>query len=748
MPDFYLVAVSLLFVLALLDLSVGVSNDAVNFLNSAIGSRVASRNMILLIAGAGILCGALASSGMMEVARKGIFNPELFSFRDVMVIFLAVMIADVILLDLFNTFGLPTSTTVSIVFELLGASVMVAILVAMTDPAVDSVLAFINGRQALVIIGGIFLSVGIAFSVGAAVQFLSRLLFGFQQRHGGVAKLAWAVLALSIITFFLFIKVLGGAAFVPDVVATAAGASPALLAAALPVFWLLVVLLLERIGFEPLRAVVIAGTFALAMAFASNDLVNFIGVPLAGMSAYRTWLDSGVDPGALQMAALREPVQGATGWLLAAGLVMVATLWLSAKARSVTETEVNLGRQNEGMERFHPGPASRAVVRAFLAVAEFVQRVFPAAVQQQVAQRFARTSSAPVNDDAPAFDLIRASVNLAVAASLIALATSMKLPLSTTYVSFMVAMGTSLADRAWGRDSAAYRVSGVLSVVGGWFLTAAAAFCGAAIVALVIHQFALTGLLLMVSLVALALVHSSRLHRRRAEAGSGADMPSLSGVPAEDALERVRERLGLQLERLQTALACALDGLNEANARTLAQGRREHEALTRATGIAQDRLVAAIRQSQLVVHGAGSIPLRLLSAEQDLQQSADAILGASSAFVDNGHLPPSPAVQAILAAMREQLAAAVSAVRRLATGAVVDPQPALDAARATAEALLESQLQELHECGRSVHNAGLILGIGLECLDVVTALERVAALLQEESLGDRAASGIPRPLPA
>lgn len=518
MPDFYLFAVMLLFALALLDLSVGVSNDAVNFLNSAIGSRVASREVILFIAGVGILCGALSSSGMMEVARKGIFNPELFSFREVMIIFLAVMIADVILLDLFNTFGLPTSTTVSIVFELLGASVIVALLAVMGDGGADSLLAYINARQALLIISGIFLSIGVAFSVGAGVQFLSRLLFGFEAHHGRAARLLWCACALTILSGFLFTKVLRGATFMPESAVAFTTTHLPLVLLVMGAGWVLVVLLLERLAIEPLRVVVLAGTFALAMAFASNDLVNFIGVPLAGLGSWEAWQGSGLAPDMLQMDALREPVRGAGGWLFAAGMVMVATLWLSAKARSVTETEVNLARQHEGSERFQPGPAAHGIVRAFLLLARGVQRVFPAAVQQQVARRFQRASGGVVSEDAPAFDLIRASVNLAVAATLIAIATSLKLPLSTTYVSFMVAMGSSLADGAWGRASAAHRVSGVLTVVGGWFLTAAAAFAGAATVAFVIHRFALGGLLAMALLVVFALVHSSRVHRRRCEA--------------------------------------------------------------------------------------------------------------------------------------------------------------------------------------------------------------------------------------
>ncbi len=728
MPDFYLVAVALLFLLALLDLSVGVSNDAVNFLNSAIGSRVASRTVILAIASIGIVCGALFSSGMMEVARKGIFNPELFSFADVMVIFLAVMIADVILLDLFNTFGLPTSTTVSIVFELFGASVVVAALVVMSDPGADSVLAFINARQAGIIVGGILLSVVVAFSVGTAIQFLSRLLFGFEGRHGPMVKWSWAALALSAISFFLFVKGLKGAAFVP------AGAVEFvfdhLAATALVLFavWFVLVLGLVSAGIEPLRVVVLTGTFALAMAFASNDLVNFIGVPLAGLSSFQAWQGTGLAPETMAMTALTEPVRGNTGWLLAAGLVMVITLWLSAKARSVTETEVNLGRQDESAERFRPGPVARSVVRAFLAAADFVQRVFPGAVQQQVTRRFSQSTAAPAGDG-PAFDLVRASVNLSVAAILIAFATSLKLPLSTTYVSFMVAMGTSLADRAWGRDSAAYRVSGVLSVIGGWFATAAMAFAGAGFIAFVIYEFELSGLIVMVAGVVFALVHSSRVHRRRAGAAADTGMPRLSGVPADDAMARVMERLGVQLDRLAETLDASLTGLHDEDSKALQAGRRHLLALEQATDVAERRMVAELKHSHLVARGAGDLPLRLLDAEQDLRQSAQVIVDSAQTFVLNGHVPPSPATRRLLDSLTKQLTAAVRSVRQAGVSGAPQPGEPLHGARRTADELVAVLLEELQESGRSARNAGLLIRIALECRDVVEALERMQELV-------------------
>jgi len=512
---FALIAV-LLFLLALLDLAVGVSNDAVNFLNSAIGSRVATRRTILLVASAGILLGALTSSGMMEVARQGVFRPDMFSFADIMILFLAVMLADVLLLDAFNSLALPTSTTVSIVFELLGAAIGLAVLSGFTGGATGSLSEYINVGQALVIIGGIFLSVGVAFAVGLVVQFVSRVLFTFKLRGGANDLLlrGWASLAFSALSYFLLIKGLGDSPIMPAALSASLQDFGPGKALALFVFWWLMTRVLRGAGVNVLRATVLFGTFALAMAFAGNDLVNFIGVPLAGLASFTAWSDSGLPPELLSMGMLAEPVRGETHWLLLAGAVMAVTLWLSARARAVTDTEVKLGRQHDGDERFKPGPLSRALVRGWMAVAARVANAIPSRWTRRLAARLAQPPFAD-DDDRPAFDLLRASVNLAVASVLIAMATSFKLPLSTTYVSFMVAMGTSLADGAWGRDSAVYRVAGVLSVIGGWLLTAVIAFATAATFAVVMRLGGVTAIMTMMVLGALVLYRSRVAHRQR-----------------------------------------------------------------------------------------------------------------------------------------------------------------------------------------------------------------------------------------
>lgn len=508
--DSYLILVIALLILAIGDLVVGVSNDAVNFLTSAIGSKVASRKTILIIAALGVFVGAAFSSGMMEVARKGIFNPGYFSYAEVMIIFMAVMITDLILLDTFNTFGLPTSTTVSIVFELLGASFMVGYL--MLSEGVHPELGIwdlINTAKAGQIISGIFISIGVAFSIGALAQWISRLWFTFNIRRGVKRYGAlFGAICMTIIIYFLLIKGIKGADFGRAVNNFFKEATLQIVAYTFG-FSLLVLYLLQRIwSINPLKLVVLAGTFSLAMAFAGNDLVNFIGVPITGYQSYFLWQDSGLAAEAFSMSSLAEAVQTPKILLLIAGLIMVVTLWFSAKARKVTDTSVKLGSQGSVDERFKPNVISNGILSLATGFSNFFTAIIPKATKQKIDARF---SLEEISDqDKPAFDLLRASVNLVIASILIAFASSLKLPLSTTYVSFMVAMGASLADRAWGAGSAPYRVAGVVSVIGGWFLTAFAAFSASALVALAIYYggFWVAMLLFLVALG--ALVHSNR----------------------------------------------------------------------------------------------------------------------------------------------------------------------------------------------------------------------------------------------
>jgi len=536
METFFLLIVIILIVLAVSDLVVGVSNDAVNFLNSAIGSKAAPFIIIMIIAAAGIVFGATFSSGMMEVARKGIFHPDQFFFNEIMIIFLAVMMTDIILLDFFNTFALPTSTTVSIVFELLGAAVAISLIkIHAAGSTVADMSLYINTSSALLMITAILLSVVIAFTVGLLIQYLVRVMFSFNfEKNIKYFGALWGGIAITAITFFILIKGAKGSSFLTkDTVAWIRDNSLLILGVSF-VGWTVLLQLLQLIfRLNILKFIVLIGTFALAMAFAGNDLVNFIGVPLAGLESFRTFQDSGMaDPSGFAMTALSEPVKTPTIFLLIAGAIMVLALWTSKKAKSVSATTIDLSRQDDGYERFESFGMARGIVRASIGFSNFINALIPKTITNFLKSRFNRDQLKDVKKDKGlSFDLVRASVNLVVASALISLGTSLKLPLSTTYVTFMVAMGTSLADGAWGRESAVFRVSGVVTVIGGWFFTAFCAFTAAFLLALLIswgQVFAVIGLLL---LIIFFFVKSYSLHRKRdAERKHNEEVGNIEGL--------------------------------------------------------------------------------------------------------------------------------------------------------------------------------------------------------------------------
>ncbi|MFA8301269.1 MAG: inorganic phosphate transporter [Hyphomicrobiales bacterium] len=518
MDSIYLIILIVLFILAISDLIVGVSNDAVNFLNSAVGAKAAPFKVIVAIAAVGVLVGATFSSGLMEVARKGIFNPGTFYFDEIMLIFLAVMITDVLLLDMFNTFGLPTSTTVSIVFELLGASVGIALIKIMHGQADGHDLGyFINSSQALAIISGILLSVVVAFVAGVIVQFFTRIVFSFNykkkmKRFGAI----WGGIAITAITYFILIKGAKNISFIGGDIKDFIMNHTAYIMGISFVFWAIILQLLYALfKIDILKFIVLIGTFALAMAFAGNDLVNFIGVPLAGLASFNFFSEaSGADPNSFLMTALAGKVKTPTYLLLIAGLIMVLTLYFNKKARSVIKTTLDLSRQNEGTERFGSTFISRSLVRSTMNVFRAVRSITPKSVQNKISQQYAVIEEDPKGGS---FDMIRASVNLVVASILISFATSLGLPLSTTYVTFMVAMGTSLSDRAWGRESAVYRITGVLSVVGGWFFTAFIAFTVAFLVALFFNYGGMIAIVIMIIVAAFMVIRTHAIHKLRAK---------------------------------------------------------------------------------------------------------------------------------------------------------------------------------------------------------------------------------------
>ena len=505
--DFYIFIVGALLLFAALDLIVGVSNDAVNFLNSAIGSRVASYRTIILIAIAGVVIGSVFSSGIMEIARKGIFYPQHFSFEVILIVFLAVMLTDIILLDVFNSLGLPTSTTVSIIFELLGASFMAGILFTISkNEGINEIWKYINFESTNNIVSGIFLSVLIAFTAGAIIQYLCRLLFTFQfedklARYGAI----FSGIGITSIVYFLLIKGLKGTTLLDKETTVWIGENTWLILGFLAVVCTIILFVIQKVfKVNPLKIVVLAGTFALAMAFAGNDLVNFVGVPITGLLAYQNWAASGVPASEYYMDYLAgNDVVVPNYMLLIAGIIMGLTIWLSAKAKKVTETEVNLGRQDEGDERFKANAISRSIVNSSLMFSKAFGILIPRSVIKRYENSFEKKKikEATETQDTPSFDLVRATTNLVIASSIIAWATSEKLPLSTTYVTFMVAMGSSLADKAWGRDSAVYRVAGVLSVIGGWFVTAFIAFTVSALFALILYKGGETATYILMAVV-------------------------------------------------------------------------------------------------------------------------------------------------------------------------------------------------------------------------------------------------------
>jgi phosphate/sulfate permease len=583
--EIFIVILIILLGAAIIDLMVGVANDAVNFLNSAIGAKVAPRVVIMIIATIGIVVGVTFSSGLMEVARKGIFNPELLTFPEVMFIFVATMLTDVLLLDFFNTFGLPTSTTVSLVFELLGSAFAISVIKVLQaeNGGIADVFSYINTASVFKILFGIVASVIVAFIVGSLVQYFSRMLFTFEygkrlRRYGSL----WGGFALAALSYFMMVKGAKGASFLTA--EDAAWLKEHTLIISLLAFggWTIILqLLVWTFKINVFKPIVLAGTFALALAFAANDLVNFIGAPMGGLAAYMKAQGS-ADLWTQTMESLAEPVRANTWILLLAGLIMAVTLWINKKARTVTATSVNLGRQTEGFERFESIAPARSIVRIVLAIFKFVSLITPESVKRKVEGRFDTSKYRPEpdeNGEYPSFDLLRAAVNLIVAALLISFGTSLKLPLSTTYVTFMVSMATALPDRAWGRDSAVYRVSGVLTVIGGWFFTAFIASTAAAIIATIIYFTQLPGLIGLAILAAFLLTRSIRIHRKREKESAESEQYYRGGsVDIDGALDALKVDLSSTINTANDIVHRTYNGLAKEDrlelreARNLAKG--------------------------------------------------------------------------------------------------------------------------------------------------------------------------------
>ncbi len=521
MEYFYVGIICFLFILAIIDLNVGVSNDAVNFLNSAVGAKAASLKVILIVAAIGIFIGASTSNGMMDIARHGMFQPEHFYFRQLMCVFLAVTVTDVVLLDIFNSLGMPTSTTVSMVFELLGASFALAIIKVSSGenlPGVESVGDLLNTSKALEVIAGIFLSVAIAFFFGIIVQWIARLIFTYNYKKGLTKKIGiFGGVAVTSIIYFMLFKGMKGASFMTPEIKAFLNENTLMLLGIIFVVSTVLMQLLHALKVNIFKVIIMIGTFALAMAFAGNDLVNFIGVTMAALDSvlhfFREAVPAGISPDEYMMGFLNEPATTSVWFLIGAGAIMVFSLCTSKKAHEVLKTSINLSRQDEGDEMFGSSSLARKLVRMGMGFVNGLNNITPANVKKWVNGRF--NQSEVTIDEGAAFDLVRASVNLVLAGLLIALGTSLKLPLSTTYVTFMVGMGSSLADRAWGRESAVFRITGVISVIGGWFLTAGAAFILAGLVASVNYLAGPVGMFVMVALAIFLLIRSHMSYKNK-----------------------------------------------------------------------------------------------------------------------------------------------------------------------------------------------------------------------------------------
>lgn len=650
MDSIYIIFIIVLFILAISDLIVGVSNDAVNFLNSAVGAKAASFKTVMLVASIGVLVGATFSSGLMEIARKGMFFPAQFSFAEVITIFLAVMITDIILLDLFNTFGLPTSTTVSIVFELLGASVAIAIIkISGSEQTLQDIGQYINAAKALAIITAILVSVALAFSLGAFVQYITRLMFTFNVRFNLKYYAAiWGGLSITGIIYFIVIKGAKGASFITeDTLGFINAHTATILLVCFVGLTILLQMLLLLFRLNILKLIILTGTFALALAFAGNDMVNFIGVPLAGLKAYQLFSAvPGADPNLFMMTGLANDVKTETWMLIIAGLIMSVTLWTSKKARSVIETSVDLSRQTEGSERFNSSILSRNLVRGARNISSAISGIIPDKMSLWLEKRF-EAPDEETNRQMPegaAFDMLRASVNLVVASVLIALGTSLKLPLSTTYVTFMVAMGSSLSDRAWGRESAVYRITGVLSVIGGWFFTALAAFTVSLIAAVIIYYGGIIATFTLLFLVGYLiyrthLIHLKRIVERKAD-------EALDVIPDEMNTQTIISSCSLSIQQvLQQSLDIfneTIMGLVDEDRKLLRNAKNNSESLNVMTKRLKNHVSATLVNLKEDSIESGPYYVQAIDYMRELNHCITYIVTPCYEYVENNHKPLVP----------------------------------------------------------------------------------------------------------
>ena len=741
MGDPYILMLIALAILATVDLVVGVSNDAVNFLNSAIGSKAIAIRNIMIIASIGVFFGAITSSGMMEVARKGIFNPGMFMFQDIMFIFMAVMITDILLLDVFNTLGMPTSTTVSIVFELLGAAVAISLIKISQNDAesISAIWNYINYEKASLIIFGILLSVVVAFSVGALVQFVSRLIYSFNfEKRPSYINALFGGFAITAITYFIIIKGMKGTPYYKDVKYLIEDNTLSIIAGSFLLWTIISQVFIKLFNLNVLKLIIGIGTFSLAMAFSGNDLVNFIGVPIAAWNSYEAWSVSGVEANAFSMEILAKKVPSNVWLLLIAGGIMVITLWTSSKARNVIKTGIDLSRQGEGHEKFQPNPLSRLVVRASMGINAGLTYVLPAKTIAFVDSKFQKPVIELPKDktyELPAFDMIRASVNLIVAGILISIATSLKLPLSTTYVTFMVAMGTSLADRAWGRESAVYRVAGVINVVGGWFLTAITAFLAAALVAYLISwDMVMIPVLLVV--VAFLIGRNTIIHRKKSkevkeqEYIERADLITINGV-----IEESADHISGVANRVNKLYTNVVNDLSNHDLNKLRKTDKHVGKLNEEIDNLKDGVFYFIKSLDDTSVQASRFYILVLGYLQDVAQSISYISRASFKHVNNNHKNLKKGQLKDLKGIDNQLTELLGQVSTIFDLRAFDD---LEDILIEKQALLkdvsdsiEKQVTRIRQEESSPKNTTLYFSILLETQDLITALMSLLQTYEE-----------------
>lgn len=741
MGDPYILMLIALAILATVDLVVGVSNDAVNFLNSAIGSKAIAIRNIMIIASIGVFFGAITSSGMMEVARKGIFNPGMFMFQDIMFIFMAVMITDILLLDVFNTLGMPTSTTVSIVFELLGAAVAISLIKISQNDAesISAIWNYINYEKASLIIFGILLSVVVAFSVGAIVQFVSRLIYSFNfEKRPSYINALFGGFAITAITYFIIIKGMKGTPYYKDVKFLIEDNTLSIIAGSFLLWTIISQVFIKVFNLNVLKLIIGIGTFSLAMAFSGNDLVNFIGVPIAAWNSYEAWSVSGVEANAFSMEILAKKVPSNVWLLLIAGGIMVVTLWTSSKARNVIKTGIDLSRQGEGHEKFQPNPLSRLVVRASMGINTGITYIFPAKTIAFVNSKFQKPVIELTKDktyELPAFDMVRASVNLIVAGILISIATSLKLPLSTTYVTFMVAMGTSLADRAWGRESAVYRVAGVINVVGGWFLTAITAFLAAALVAYLI-SWDMVMIPVLLVLVAFLIGRNTIIHRKKSkeikeqEYIERADLITINGV-----IEESADHISNVANRVNKLYTNVVNDLSNHDLNKLRKTDKHVGKLNDEIDSLKDGVFYFIKSLDDTSVQASRFYILVLGYLQDVAQSISYISRASFKHVNNNHKNLKKGQLKDLKEIDNQLTELLGQVSSIFELRAFDD---LEDILIEKQALLkdvsnsiEKQVTRIRQEESSPKNTTLYFSILLETQDLITALMSLLQTYEE-----------------